>query len=492
MGRPDLNRNELSFLRNNFVDAGTLGNACLDVAVAERFDHCLAKIINHVPAGIILFSGNGKIELANFAMGQILGKQPKDIVGTPLFDLFVGHNPLIGKSFYKDSFNNVEVFLNGIAQKIPCLVSGYINRAENGAIDSGIIFFQIMDRLHRPVVRSGARAQYCFDDIIGASKVLQKCIANARIAASNDSNVLLQGESGTGKEVFAQAVHNASSRAQEPFVAINCGAIPRELVGSELFGYVEGAFTGAKRGGKIGKFELACGGTIFLDEIGDMPFDLQVALLRVLQNRRIIRIGDSREISIDVRVICATNKDLRCEIEKGNFREDLYYRLNVISITIPPLRDRKEDIPLLVKYMLGKWNGNHANILSILEPGIMDCLQNYSWPGNVRELQNIIERLVSISLHRSISCEDLPPEIIFPLNTPTIMTHHHLPLTDSKFGYKQKRKQDMAAAEYHKIVSLLSVHRGNVSQVAREMGLSRMTLYRKMKLYSITRDHEDQ
>ncbi|MGS0763505.1 sigma-54 interaction domain-containing protein [Syntrophomonas curvata] len=354
------------------------------------------------------------------------------------------------------------------------------------------MFFQIMDRIHRPAVCSGARAQYCFDDIIGASNALLECIVSARIASSNDSNVLLQGESGTGKEVFAQAIHNASSRAKEPFIAINCGAIPRELVGSELFGYVEGAFTGAKRGGKIGKFELASGGTIFLDEIGDMPFDLQVALLRVLQNRHITRVGDSREISIDVRVICATNKDLRYEIEKGNFREDLYYRLNVISITIPPLRDRKEDIPLLVKYGLEKWDTSHKNTLAILEPGIMDYLQSYSWPGNVRELQNIIERLVSISAHRSISFRDLPSEILSPLGNPNpIVTHRPQSLANSRFGYKQKRKQDLAATEYRKIVNLLYANNGNVSQVAREMGLSRMTLYRKMKLYNITRDDED-
>ena len=227
---------------------------------------------------------------------------------------------------------------------------------------------------------------------------------------------------------------------------------------------------------------MASGGTIFLDEIGDMPFELQVALLRVLQNRRITRIGDSKEIPVDVRVISATNKDLRTEIENGNFREDLYYRLNVISINIPPLRDRIEDIPLLIKHFLGHAARKNRNILSILEPDIIERLQSYNWPGNVRELQNVIERLVCIASQHPVSISDLPSEI---MSSGYLYCGEHTP--DSIIRYKHKRKQLLAEEESKQIISLLKIYRGNVTQVAQEMGFSRMTLYRKMKLYGISR-----
>jgi transcriptional regulator with PAS, ATPase and Fis domain len=456
----------------------------------KLYNHRLTSIINNMSDGVIIFSDNGAIELANPALELILGIPSDKIKEKTLPDLFAGKAAFIQEFFHKGgSFSDVEVFLNGAQDKIRCLASGHLSRNENGEIDNGMILFQNMDRIHRLVNRfSGSEPRFHFKDIIGRSQALQDSINIAQMAAKNSSNVLLQGESGTGKEIFAQAIHNASSRCHGPFVAINCGAIPRELVSSELFGYVDGAFTGAKRGGRIGKFEMASGGTIFLDEIGDMPFDLQVALLRVLQNKYITRIGDSKEIPVDVRVICATNKNLRYEIERENFREDLYYRLNVISVTIPPLRDRKEDIPLLVDYCLKKFNKNNDNLNSVLEPGIMDYLLNYSWPGNVRELQNIVERLVCISGQRPISSRDLPSEIIYPAdNFNTEASGHSSPTPPVKLGYKQRRKQLLAQEESRQIIELLQNHRGNVTQVAREMGLSRMTLYRKMKLYNITR-----
>ena len=211
-----------------------------------------------------------------------------------------------------------------------------------------------MENIHLLVNRfSGARANYTFKDIVTNSPSMEEAIHLAKMAAVSMSNVLLEGESGTGKEVFAQAIHSESQRRNGPFVAVNCGAIPRELIGSELFGYTEGAFTGARKGGKLGKFELATGGTLFLDEIGDMPLEQQVSLLRVLQEKNITRIGDSRIIPVDVRVICATNKNLWQEVEAGNFRADLYYRLNVINITIPPSGSGRK-ILFLFDYFLSK------------------------------------------------------------------------------------------------------------------------------------------
>jgi len=452
----------------------------------KTYNQRLTNIFNMMSDGVIIFSSDGTIDLVNPAVEHILGRPAGDIIGTTLQNLLDAKPGSIEEFMFKgNSFSDIEVFMDGPQGKIHCLASGNFSRNEDGKVDSGMMVLQNMDRINRLVSRfTGARAQYKFNDIIGSSAALMESINIARMAAMNNSNVLLTGESGTGKEVFAQAIHNASFRRKGPFVAINCGAIPRELVASELFGYVEGAFTGAKRGGSIGKFEMASGGTIFLDEIGDMPFELQVALLRVLQNRRVTRIGDSKEIPVDVRVICATNKDLRSEIENGNFREDLYYRLNVISINIPPLRDRLEDIPHLVKHFLGQLARRNENVLSILEPEIIDKLKRYDWPGNVRELQNVVERLVCTASQSPVSSSDLPPEII---SSECFYAREELQASPVTM-YKQKRKQMLAEEESRQIIDLLQKHKGNITRVAEETGFSRMTIYRKMKLYNISRE----
>jgi transcriptional regulator with PAS, ATPase and Fis domain len=217
-----------------------------------------------------------------------------------------------------------------------------------------------------------------------------------KIASNSFSNVLIQGESGTGKELIAQAIHKCSFRSTGPFVAINCGALPRNLVESELFGYEEGAFTGAKHGGRPGKFELAHGGTIFLDEIGDMPLDIQVRLLRVLQEKKIIRVGGQQYIDIDVRVIAATNKDLSQEVRDGNFRLDLYYRLNVLPILVPSLRERKKDILLLAEFFLKKFCRQSGMNMKKFSSAVSKAFMDYEWPGNVRELENVVERAVNL------------------------------------------------------------------------------------------------
>jgi transcriptional regulator with PAS, ATPase and Fis domain len=222
---------------------------------------------------------------------------------------------------------------------------------------------------------------------------MRETVEVARMAARSSSNVLIEGESGTGKELFAQAIHNASRRSAGAFVAVNCGAIPRELIASELFGYSEGAFTGAKKGGNPGKFELADGGTLFLDEIGDMPLEQQVALLRVIQDKSISRIGSNQVIPVDVRIICATNKNLLELMQTGRFRQDLYYRLNVINLRILPLRERKEDIPLLFEHFLQQMN---QDCRSIIPNDFTERLLSYDWPGNVRELQNTVERIIHL------------------------------------------------------------------------------------------------
>ena len=247
-----------------------------------------------------------------------------------------------------------------------------------------------------------------FEDIIGDSKAINKVKSLAQNIAKTDATVLLQGESGTGKELFARAIHFESPRLKAPFIAINCASIPDNLLESEFFGYEGGTFTGARKEGHTGKFELANGGTIFLDEIGDLPLHLQPKILRVLQEQSFTKIGGKEEITVDVRIIAATNRNLKDMVEKGRFREDLYYRLNVIPIMIPTLKEREEDIYLLSSYLLDKYCTKYDMEIKELSKEVKDIFKDYKWPGNVRELENVIEYLVSISKDATITCSSLP------------------------------------------------------------------------------------
>ncbi|WP_061567825.1 sigma-54-dependent Fis family transcriptional regulator [Caldibacillus debilis] len=316
---------------------------------------------------------------------------------------------------------------------------------------------------------SGNQAKITFDDIIGQEPHFLQKLNEAKLAAATDSNVLIMGESGTGKEMLAQAIHNASKRRNKPFIAINCGGIPRDLLGSELFGYVEGAFTGAKKGGSAGKFELADGGTLFLDEIGEMSLEMQVLLLRVIQEKEVTRIGGHKVIPVDVRIIAATNKNLREEVQKGSFREDLFFRLNVMPITLPPLRERKEDIPLLARHFIGKLCQKLNKPFPEIRPDFLEALMQYDWPGNIRELQNIIERTLNRTTDPVLSAKDLPDEVfqIFPRPK----------MEEAALHRDDIKKQS--------IIQALYVCNGNISKAARQLGISRSTFYRQMKKYNI-------
>jgi transcriptional regulator with PAS, ATPase and Fis domain len=330
-----------------------------------------------------------------------------------------GENFFTEVSFLLDTLQSgieyslLETPLKGSTGTVNCIVSIYPIVSDDKNVDGAVVFFNPVKKFRSLFNHiSGAHASFSFQDIIGQNPLLLQAIQTATLAADKRSNILLQGESGTGKELFAQAIHNASPRRNGPFIAVNCGAIPRELLGSELFGYVEGAFTGARKGGRTGKFELASGGTLFLDEIAEMPLGKQVSLLRAVQEKKITRIGDDKIIPVDVRIICATNKDLKKEVEKGNFRQDLYYRLNVISIKLPPLRERREDIPLQFNYMLKESSEKMHIKVPRIQPGVLDYLIHYDWPGNVRELQNVVERMLNICDGGEISTQHLPAEIL--------------------------------------------------------------------------------
>ena len=311
------------------------------------------------------------------------------------------------------------------------------------------------------------------DNIISTSEIMEHTKQKALIASKSNSTVLITGESGTGKELFARAIHNHSDRSDYPFVAVNCAAIPDNLLESELFGYEEGAFTGAKKGGKLGKFEIAQKGTIFLDEIGDMSLHLQGKLLRVLQERELDKIGSGSNILIDVRVIAATNKNLEELVKNGQFREDLYYRLKVIPLMLPPLRNRKDDIPLLIDYMIKEYSQKLNKDVIGMEDDVRTALVDYSWPGNVRELQNIIEYSINMSISNLLTLDIIPNNIKYKYY-------------DNK-SHKEEISTlaDLEKEEIIKALNKFKNYKKDKDLVAKALGISRATLYRKLEKYNL-------
>ncbi|WP_053368000.1 sigma-54 interaction domain-containing protein [Bacillus sp. FJAT-27245] len=312
-----------------------------------------------------------------------------------------------------------------------------------------------------------------FNYIKGKSIAIQKTIHLARKVCTVKSTVLILGESGVGKEVFAKAIHEASEKPNAPFIPINCGAIPASLFESELFGYERGAFSGADQKGKKGKIELAKGGTLFLDEIGEMPHDMQVKLLRVLQERKYFRIGGEKEIEADIRIIAATNRDLKELMLEGKFREDLYYRLNVVSIQIPPLRERREDIIELTHYFLGDFSTNYKRPIHEISKDIMLELLHYEWPGNIRELRNVIERLVVFATDGVIKKEYLP-------FTSVQENQSAANANDVPGAPLLSLQEEMELHERKLIERALSLVNGNKLECAKQLGITRATLYNRM------------
>ncbi len=444
----------------------------------------LTNIFNTMSDGVLMIDGRGIVSQVNPAAQKILERSERELTGIAIDRVFGGSaGPTRRLLATREPYEDAELIIDTKKGLCHCFASGEAVTDEQGNVIGGVIILRPIKQIQNLVNRFGGyHATLQFNDIVGESVEILEAVRMAKLAAATAANILLQGESGTGKEIFAQAIHNRSEQRNGPFVALNCGVIPRELIGSELFGYVEGAFTGAKRGGKSGKFELASGGTLFLDEIGDMPLEQQIALLRVLQEKKVTRIGGDKVIPVNVRIICATNQNLLQEVEKGAFRQDLYYRLNVISITIPPLRNRIDDIPPLFRHFLdliGRDRGGKFRV----EPAVIEYLRRYAWPGNVRELQNVVERAVSLSEAGLITLAELPAEIL--AGPPVPAGPPLYPLAYRAGLGREQRRQLAGEAERQRILLLLSNSGGNVSLAAREMGVSRNTLYRKMRLYAI-------
>ncbi|AFM40109.1 PAS domain S-box [Desulfosporosinus acidiphilus SJ4] len=312
-----------------------------------------------------------------------------------------------------------------------------------------------------------------FKEYVGQNRNVKETLILAAKVARTDSTVLIRGESGVGKEVLARAVHKASRRKDKPLIKVNCAAIPESLIESELFGYEEGAYTGAKKGGKLGKFELAHGGTIFLDEIGDMSLTMQAKLLRVLQEREFERVGGSVVVKVDIRVIAATNRDLETMIVEGTFRRDLYYRLNIVPLALTPLRERKDDLMALTKTFLDQFSREVGQELS-LSPQVIKLFQHYDWPGNIRELQNVLEHASIVCSGSSIEIQHLPANII-PTNNQTIN------VKDKTYDLKEI----VARVERELILSALASNNNNRTKTMKVLGISRRAFYDKLRRYGI-------
>lgn len=375
-----------------------------------------------------------------------------------------------------------EVTFEGLSARKRTMYVNCTPWKQNGIIN-GMVLSLTASRRGTPTPRVLATHDILLDDLIGESSAFVDAKKMVRSVADSNSSIILTGESGTGKELFARAIHNDSVRAGKPFVAVNCSAIPKELIGSELFGYSDGAFTGARKGGAMGKFEFANGGTLLLDEIGELPQEVQAILLRVLEERSVVRIGDHKVTPVDVRIISATNRDLLQMIRDQTFRLDLYYRLNVINLELPPLRRRAEDIPLLAQSFVESLSLSlHKNVTSIA-PNALEWLCTYEWPGNIRQLRNVVERGVNMAETTELRLGDLPAEIMVPKVVPEeapqkagVAPENVLP--EGGTG----RYEDW---ERKRIWELMQQFRANKSRIAEEMNMSRGTLYKKMRRYGL-------
>lgn len=422
-------------------------------------------IMDALDEGVVVLNSDGVIKSINKKACSLL-RLTEPCEGQNFRRIIHTQDNLFSELSQKTPFQHKEVtFLNGI-QSIPCLLS-YSPLPNKGSVLTLQENSQIRELASRA---TGAKAMYTFDQILGESRAIQHAIHLGERAAQSDITTLILGDSGTGKELFAQSIHNASTRRRGPFIVVNCGAIPRNLVQSELFGYNEGAFTGAVRQGKPGKFELADGGTIFLDEIGEMPLEAQVSLLRLLQNGEVTRVGGKKSTYVDVRVIAATNRNLSEAVKNNMFRKDLYYRLNAFVLHLPNLSERGDDILLLAHAFLAKFSTALNKHLSGFEGDVSAALKAYDWPGNVRELENCIERAVAVAEKEYITIADLPAHI-------SGLTQDHTPM----HGKLQDKERET-------ILSTLKENQWNIRRTAAVLGVARSTLYLKIKKFNIIQE----
>ncbi|MGE5627868.1 MAG: sigma-54-dependent Fis family transcriptional regulator [Solirubrobacterales bacterium] len=438
----------------------------INKVLTSRKKH-MDTIFQSMPTGIITCNINNQILLVNKKAEQLFDYNSDKLMSSSMGSL-IDNWDSIKSSFIgeKDIFNE-NVYIFGSEGKIQVNLCAYAIYDSIGNIVEIISVFEEIKKIRKLAGKfMSGQATYTFDKIIGKNENFLRVIDYAKKIADSKSTILIMGESGTGKELFSQSIHNYSSRREEPFIAVNCGAIPRELIESELFGYEEGAFTGAKRGGHAGKFEISDGGTIFLDEIGEMPMDMQTKLLRAIEEGVITRIGGQKQISVNTRVIAATNKDLKLEVENGNFRKDLYYRLNVLPIFLPPLRERKDDILPLINCLMANIAKRLGKKPVEIPEDFLKKMEEYNWPGNIRELENVVELI--------INTEALP---LGMFDGTAVTLEEMVPVS--------KECESLKELEKGHIIKVLKRHEGNISQTATVLGIGRNTLYRKLEEYEI-------
>jgi transcriptional regulator of acetoin/glycerol metabolism len=454
-----------------------LEQAMNKLSVASRYSNAL---ICGITDGLVAVNTEGIVTEINARGGEIFGINAAHAKGRSLEQLCQGEMPILQVVRSGKDYKNQELILSPSGRRIQSSAS--VLRDEDGSILGAVAFFRELQTHLAP--RRGPvfyRHRYALEDIVGESHSMQKAKDWASLAATCTSTVLILGESGTGKEIFANAIHNASSRSRGPFLAINCAAMPESLIESELFGYNDGSFTGAKKGGQAGKFEMASSGTIFLDEIGEMSVCMQSKLLRVLQERTVSRIGSSQEINVDVRIIAATHCDLSKDVEAGRFREDLYYRLAVLEVKIPPLRERMDDIPALARCLVGKISTRLERPPVEMSMEFLQKLASYSWPGNVREMENVLERtLIHTQGCTTLTADhlELPTASIRPT-----VEHEHSPLRSAP--PQAHSGGSLRDVEKQAIAEALDSCCGNIKQTAARLGIARNTLYRKMLDYGL-------
>ena len=448
------------------------------IQVEEAEKQCLFKtqsemyqaVLDFTHDAILAIDENGRIQVLNPPAERIMGCRAADSVGQPV-------EAVLPNTLLPDVLESGEKQLDQIMQihqtlcntnRIPILVDGQ----RRGVVATFQDVKQLQNseqKIRLKLHEKGLVAKYAFNDILGDSPAIRSTIQIARSYAASRASVLILGETGTGKELFAQSIHNASDRRDGPFVAINCAAVSNSLLESELFGYEAGSFTGASRGGREGVFELAHGGTLFLDEIGEIPRETQVELLRVLQEKEIRRVGGSRVIPVDVRIIAATNKDLLQETVEGRFREDLYYRLDVLDLKLPPLRERGDDVKILGLHLFRQLPGGKDPIMQSQFLYLLEQAGPYQWYGNIRELQNFVERaniLMRNAGASSVTVSDILRRRAEPAPEPC---------------------QETESRDRRAIEAALHNHPGSMADAARSLGCSRQTLWRKMKKYGIQR-----
>lgn len=435
----------------------------------------ISKIMDYSYGGIISTDGEGIIRSINRKACKILKVSESDCMGKPFHDFL--EEPDIPELLRKN-----ERLLDEICKKGNTLLTINCIPVKDGQANIGAVITcneasvlqKTEAKLRRKIMEKGFVAKYSFENIIFCDGNMKQAVEKAQRFSRHESNVFIGGETGVGKELIAQSIHNASHRNKGPFVAVNCAALPESLLESELFGYVEGAFTGASKGGKMGLFEAAHGGTIFLDEIGDLSLKLQGRLLRVLQEREIVRLGDDHVIPIDIRVISATNKKLMREVEAGTFRDDLMYRLEVLKISIPPLRQRKKDIiPLLRTFVREVCEQERKPVFKEIEDEGKRILENYSWSGNVRQLRNIAQRICVLCDGEVISKEVVREAL-------EINMEREVPSSG-----KSKVVKGLGLSERDMVLNALKDNEFNRNEAARQLGIDRTTLWRRMKKYDL-------